>query len=593
MGFFFLPAKPGPGAASATDFMTKPLGRGEMYRVVLYAAGALLAFGLVVGPARADDRDTCDNGTGEEGIAACSRLIQRNQKDVVAWGSRAFLYNAKGDYDRAIADAGQAIRIDPKYAVAYNERGAAYNGKAAYNRAITDFDQAIQLTPDFPEAYYNRGNAYNSKGDYDRAIADLDQAIRLKPDIVDAYTERGFAHNGKGDYDQAIADLDQAIRLKPDYHNAYSHRGFAYGKKGDFDRAMTDLNRALALNAKYARGYSNRAAIHALRGDLARAIADVDEAIRLDPKDAFAYNVRGKAYFDKGQYAFAAVDFDQAIKFDPALTEARQNRERVQAVLALPQPGPREQAAAVPAKPPAVIPSAPPDRRIALVIGIGAYAHVPPLRNPIADARAVAEAFRRLGFAEVVEQEDLTRAALEKALKDFGDRAAAADWAVIYYAGHGVAMNGDNYLVPVDAELSQAGHVEDETVSLTRVLSKAERARRLRMVILDACRTNPFRLASADGLPRDAGRGLSPVEPARGVLVAFAARGGTTAADGGGEHSPFTQALLTHLETPNVDIGIMFRRVRDQVLARTGNIQEPFVYGSLPGEEFHFKTAGQ
>jgi uncharacterized protein len=230
-------------------------------------------------------------------------------------------------------------------------------------------------------------------------------------------------------------------------------------------------------------------------------------------------------------------------------------------------------------------------RRIALVVGISAYMNVAPLRNPAADARAVADAFRRLGFAEVIEREDLTRADLEKALKDFGDKVTDSDWAVIYYAGHGVEMNGENYLVPVDAKLDRADHVEDETVSLRRVLSKTEAAHKLRMVILDACRSNPFRMASVDGHARAIGRGLSPVEPAGGVLVAYAARGGTIADDGSGNHSPFTQALLANMETPGLDIRIMFSKVRDQVLSRTNNTQEPFTYGSLPGEELYFKQA--
>ena len=230
-------------------------------------------------------------------------------------------------------------------------------------------------------------------------------------------------------------------------------------------------------------------------------------------------------------------------------------------------------------------------RRIALAVGMSTYVNVAPLRNPVADARAVADAFRRLGFAEVIERENLTRADLETALKDFGDKATGSDWAVIYYAGHGVEMNGENYLVPVDAKLDRADHVEDETVTLKRVLSKTEAAHKLRMVILDACRNSPFRMASVDGRSRAIGRGLSPVEPAGGVLVAYAARGGTIADDGGAEHSPFTQALLANLETPNLDIRIMFSRVRDQVLARTNSAQEPFTYGSLPGEELYFKQA--
>jgi uncharacterized caspase-like protein len=191
----------------------------------------------------------------------------------------------------------------------------------------------------------------------------------------------------------------------------------------------------------------------------------------------------------------------------------------------------------------------------------------------------------------VIEREDLTRAKLEEVLKDFGYKAAEADWAVIYYAGHGVEMNGENYLVPADAEFARADHVEDEAVTLKRVLSKAQAAHKLRMVILDACRNNPFRMASAEGRSRAIRRGLSRVEPSGGVLVAYAARDGTAANDGDSGHSPFTQALLANLETPGLEINLLFRRVRDQVLARTNNAQEPFTYGSLPGEEFFFKQA--
>jgi uncharacterized caspase-like protein len=190
----------------------------------------------------------------------------------------------------------------------------------------------------------------------------------------------------------------------------------------------------------------------------------------------------------------------------------------------------------------------------------------------------------------VIELEDLTRAKMEDALKDFGDKADDADWAVIYYAGHGVELNGVNYLIPVDAKLARAEHVEDEAIPLTRLLSKAEPARKLRMVILDACRANPFRMVSAQGRTRAISRGLLPrPEVSGGVLVAYAACDGTTAGDGA--HSPFTHALLANLETPGFDVRIMFSKVRDQVLASTHNAQEPFTYGSLPGVELYFNQA--
>ncbi|MBO0752698.1 MAG: caspase family protein, partial [Bradyrhizobiaceae bacterium] len=280
------------------------------------------------------------------------------------------------------------------------------------------------------------------------------------------------------------------------------------------------------------------------------------------------------------------------LKLDPSLEDARRGRGRVQVLLAK-RSNPGAQANASAGTAAVSLAMAPPGRRVALVIGMSAYVNVAPLRNPTNDARAVADAFRRLGFAEVIEREDLTRVRLEEVLKDFGDKAAEADWAVIYYAGHGIQINGANYVVPVDAKLDRADHIEDETVTLRRVLSKAQEARKLRMVIVDACRSNPFRMASADGGSRAIGRGLSPIEPAGGVLVAFAARGGTIADDGGGEHSPFTQALLANIETPDLDIRIMFSKVRDQVLARTNNAQEPFTYGSLPGEELYFKQSAK
>jgi tetratricopeptide (TPR) repeat protein len=555
-----------------------------MYWVILCAATAVLV--AAVQPATADDVSVCRNGT-DDAIAACSRLLAFNPRNAIFYNNRGNAYNVKGNYDRAIADLNEAIRLNPNYALAYINRGRAYNSGGEHDRAIADLDQAIRLNPKNAVAYNNRGWAYNGKGEHDRAIADFDQAIRLNPNYALAYNNRGWAYNGKGSYDRAIADLNEAIRLNPNYALAYNNRGWAYNGKGDYDRAIADLDESIRLDPKNAGGYGVRAKAYFLRGDYDRAINDYDQAIRLNSKLATVYNNRGEVYEAKNDPDHAIADFDQALKLNPANDDARLGRERVQALLAK-RANPGTQTNSLGGT---TVAAAPIGRRIALVIGMSAYSNVAPLRNPASDARAVAAAFRRLGFAEVIERENLTRTKLEEVLKDFGDKAADADWAVIYYAGHGVEMNGENYLVPVDAKLARADHVEDETVTLKRVLSKAEAAHKLRMVILDACRSNPFRMASLDGRSRAIGRGLSPVEPAGGVLVAYAARGGTTADDGDSEHSPFTQALLANLETPGLEINLMFRRVRDQVLARTKNAQEPFTYGSLPGEEFYFKQA--
>ena len=147
--------------------------------------------------------------------------------------------------------------------------------------------------------------------------------------------------------------------------------------------------------------------------------------------------------------------------------------------------------------------------------------------------------------------------------------------------------------MPVDASLKTDRQIGFEAISLEQVMDAASGATALRLVLLDACRNKPFastmRLTSAT---RSAGRGLARVDPSVGTMVVFAARDGQVAADGDANgHSPFTQALLDQAAQPNVEINLMFRRVRDEVLQATSNEQEPFVYGSLPGKEFYFARA--
>jgi len=233
-------------------------------------------------------------------------------------------------------------------------------------------------------------------------------------------------------------------------------------------------------------------------------------------------------------------------------------------------------------------------KRIALVIGNSAYRTANPLKNPNNDAHALAKEFRRLGFAEVIEKHDLTLNELSSELKSFGVKALDADWAVVYYAGHGIEVAGVNYVIPVDAELSSAIDVEEEAIPLNRVLSKVEGAHKLRLVILDACRDNPFaqRLASAGGGTRSVGRGLGRVEPPGGIVVFYSARDGHVARDGSDANSPFAQALVQHLDEPGLEVGLLFRKVHDSVWHATHEQQEPFTYGALPAEAFYFKTAG-
>lgn len=223
-------------------------------------------------------------------------------------------------------------------------------------------------------------------------------------------------------------------------------------------------------------------------------------------------------------------------------------------------------------------------KRVALVIGNSTYQQAPRLTNPDNDAAAIADMFRVAGFT-VISKHDVGITDMRRALRDFAITAQDADIAVVYFAGHGIEINGENYVIPVDAVLERDTDVDDETISLDRVIRLLEPVRRLRLIILDACRDNPFSRSMKRSLAsRSMSRGLAKVEPAMSnTLVAFAAKAGSTASDGDGTHSPFTSALLDHLTEPGLDLRIAFGRVRDEVMAKTGSEQEPFMYGSLGG----------
>ena len=227
------------------------------------------------------------------------------------------------------------------------------------------------------------------------------------------------------------------------------------------------------------------------------------------------------------------------------------------------------------------------NKRVAFVVGNSSYQNVVPLTNPANDAAAITDMFRKASFDVVESRRDLKNTEMRRALRDFTEKARDADLAVIYYAGHGIEVDGTNYLIPVDAVLERDTDAYDEAISLDRILQAIEPAKQLRLVILDACRDNPFAKSMKRTVAsRSLGRGLAGVEPSRpNTLIAFAAKGGSTAADGDSRNSPFTAALLRHLVKPGLELGKAFRLVRDDVMAATGNKQEPFVYGSLGGND--------
>src|SRR5262245_36320646 len=226
------------------------------------------------------------------------------------------------------------------------------------------------------------------------------------------------------------------------------------------------------------------------------------------------------------------------------------------------------------------------EKRVALVVGNGAYQHAAPLPNPMRDAKAIAQMFQMAGFDTVLLRNDVGNLEFKRALRDFFVVAKGADIAVVFFAGHGIQIADQNYLIPVDAKLAQDYDVTDEAISLDRIIEAIEPAARLRLVVLDACRDNPFlvRMQRRGATRQIVSRGLSKVEPIlNNTLIAYAAKAGSTAEDGPGENSPFTTALIKHVAEPGLDIRLALGRVRDEVLRNTRNDQEPVVYGSLGG----------
>jgi hypothetical protein len=225
------------------------------------------------------------------------------------------------------------------------------------------------------------------------------------------------------------------------------------------------------------------------------------------------------------------------------------------------------------------------DRRVALVIGNSAYKNAPSLSNTINDSTAIAALFKSVGFEVVISRNDLGVVDFKRSVREFLITAENADMAVVYYAGHGVEISGTNYLVPVDARLSRDYDVDDEAVSLDRIIWALQSVRRLRLILLDACRDNPFaaKLRSAGTRATSRG-GLAKIEEVSAdTLVAYAAKAGSVSYDGDGINSPYATALIRHLGEPGLDIRIVLGRVRDDVVAMTGGRQEPFIYGSLGG----------
>ena len=563
-----------------------------------------LLMGLVMlaaaGPARAaGDTDTCRNSTAEPAtrLVACESVIA---DETITGTSRAAAFWFRGDslmkkrdYDGAIAAFTASHEISPQNINVINARGIAYSNKGDDERALADYDLCLQLRPTFGSAYNNRGLIFMRRGELQRALDEFNLAVKHIFNDQSRFLHHYNRARVEGLlklYDASLADYAEALKVNPDGPQVPAYRCITYAGMGKFDEAVADCNTVLAKAPNQIYSLTSRANAYLGKGNLDAALDDYNQVLKINPNYVRAYVGRGQLNEKRRNLAAARADYRAAANavasrredIDTTLARAVA-RERLEALLGAAAPTPAGKASpSQPAGP----------RKVALIIGNGAYKNVAPLDNPPRDAKLIASTFRDLGFATVTLAPDLGRDKFFASLHEFGLEAEKADWAVVYYAGHGMEIGGVNYLIPVDARLKADSDAETQAVALEQVIAAVAGARKLRLVMLDACRDNPFEKTMQRTIAlKLVNRGFSNIEPEAGFMVVYAAKHGETALDGDSFNSPFATVLARVIKEPKIEVRKLFDIVRDDVWKVTNRTQQPFTYGSLPGrEDFYFVT---
>ncbi|WBL77438.1 tetratricopeptide repeat protein [Bradyrhizobium xenonodulans] len=561
-----------------------------MLRVIPLTLAILISGAAIAAaaPQAGDDLAICRDRQAEvqARATACDNLLNADKvtgKDKsIALSSRGNTLINKRDYVHAIEVLSMAVDLDPDYVIALNLRGLAYERTGQDDLAMADYNLALQKRPTYGVPYNNRGVIQLRRGALQSALDDFNLSIKYTPKFLLGWTNRARVRTLTKDYDGAIADFAEAEKIDPAAPQIASNRCITYGLMGKFDQAFADCGDLIEKQPKNVYAINNRADVYMLKGDLDAALKDYNTAIQINPNNVRAHSGRGQIYERKKDLAQARADYRAAAYSLTRFDEFDVARARAIA---------QERLAALTPQAPAGSSG----RRVALVVGNGAYKNVHALPNPPRDAKLIADVLRDVGFQTVISVSDLTRDKFFEALQTFAAEAEKADWAVVYYAGHGFEIGGVNYLVPVDAKLAADRDAETQAVALEQVIAAVGAARKVRLVMLDACRDNPFAPTMQRTLSlKLVDKGFSNIEPGAGFMVVYAAKHGETAMDGdGGADSPFATALAREIKVPKVEIRKLFDIIRDDVWSATRREQQPFTYGSPPGREDFYFVAGK
>jgi Tfp pilus assembly protein PilF len=587
-------------------------------------------------------------GDCERGIADFSEMVRLDERNATGFALRGSCQISTGDLDRALADLNRAQQLNPKEFNVHNGFGRYYTSKGDYDRAIAELTQAIDINSQVPAGYRNRGLAYEGKGDLIKALADFRQALsvnsdkRQKPvrdaaegierieqkiaaigaadwgvcfngpngeqriaacgrliasgklgngDLAQAYFQRAVNMIViRAELDQSLADLNEAIRLDPSQAPAHAIRAARFIRTGNLDRALADLNEAKRLNPNSGTVHNDFGLYYIAIGDYDRALVEFNESLRLFPQFLYAYKNRAVTYEHKGELAAALADFRTALSMDPAKKEiggkeAAEGIARIEARLAAAQ-STAASAAALPSI--ALVPG----RRVALVIGNDKYENLPQLEKAVNDARAVADHLGKLGF-EVITVENGNRRIMSEKLTELTGRIGRGDTAFFFFAGHGVAVKDGNYLLPTDTP-----HInEDQEAMVTReaigadsiVDALQERGTRVIVMVLDACRDNPFKKAGSRGVGGKGG--LGEMRAPEGVFVLYSAGFGQTALDrlsdkDASANSVFTRTFVSLLDRPGLTLQEIAKITQSEVKklsASVNHTQMPAYYDQIDG----------
>jgi tetratricopeptide (TPR) repeat protein len=534
----------------------------------------------------AGDTDICIDTKAEASarLAACERVIAdekiTGKPKAEAYWVRGDSFVKKRDYDKAIIAFNASLDANPDAAGSFVGRGWAHSQKGDDDHAMEDFNRALKLRPNFAIALNNRGTIFLRQGALQSALDDFNAALKSDPNQYYAHHNRGHVLMISKDYEGALAEFAEAERINP---AAVSHRNYrcqVYTALRQFDKALAECNSVLEKEPKQQYATASRGDIYLAKGDLDAALKDYNAVLNINPNNMRAHLGRGRLFEQRRNPAQARADYRSAslalTKFDDIDTAMARATARERLAVLTSQVGAGNA------------------RRVALIVGNGAYKNVPALANPPRDATLVAAALRDVGFQTVTLSNDLGRDKFFEALHAFAAEAEKADWAVVYYAGHGIEIGGVNYLVPVDARLAVDRDAETQMVALEQIIAAVGGARKLRLVLLDACRDNPFEKNMQRTISlKLVDKGFSNIEPGAGFMVVYAAKHGETAQDGDGANSPFATALAREIRAPKVEVRRMFDIVRDDVWIATKHAQQPFTYGSPSGRDDFYFVAGK